>query len=277
MKIGSFEITPFVEQTFKLDGGTMFGVVPKKIWCKLIESDENNLVRMETNLFVLSAYRKIILLDTGFGDFITEKEKKIYSTQHDTNIEAGLAEQDLSPDDIDIVFLTHLHSDHAGGAVKEENGKPVPRFRNAVYLVQKEEWDDAMNPNERTAAVYFPERLEVLEDSGQLQLLDGDSEFLPGIRAVKTGGHTRGHQAIEAESEDSLFVFYADIVPSQYHLRIPYVASVDLFPLEVMEVKRKLFERLSGRDNVIAFDHDLEIKMGRVIKEKDKFKVTPAE
>jgi len=276
MKIGSFEISPFVEQSFKLDGGTMFGVVPKKIWGKLVSSDDNNLIDMETNLFVLTAYRKHILLDTGFGDCITEKEKKIYATAGETGIESGLEKLEISPDDIDIVFLTHLHTDHAGGAVKEEDGKYVPRFKNAVYIVQREEWDDAMNPNERTAAVYIPERLEVLEEAGQLQLIDGDSEFLPGIKAVKTGGHTRGHQGIEAVSDGEMFAYYADIVPSRFHLRIPYVASVDLFPLEMLDIKRDLLDRLAQKNAVIGFDHDLEIKLGRIIKEDDKYNITPA-
>ncbi len=253
----------------------MFGVVPKKIWSKLIAADDNNLIKMEINLFVLTAYRKHILIDTGFGDCITDKEKKIYATGGESNIEAGLKGMELIPDDIDIVFLTHLHSDHAGGTIKEENGKLVPRFKNAVYLVQKDEWDDAMNPNERTAAVYYPDRLEVIEESGKLQLLADDAEFLPGIKAIKTGGHTRGHQAIEAESEGAGFAFYADIIPSRHHLRIPYVASVDLFPLDVMEVKKSLLERLAGTDTVLAFDHESEFKMGRVIKEDGKFNITP--
>jgi len=276
MKIGSFEISPFVEQSFKLDGGSMFGVVPKKIWQKLIVSDDNNLIKMETNLFVLTAYRKNILLDTGFGDCITEKEKKIYGTGGETNLESGLAALEMTPDDIDIVFLTHLHTDHAGGAVKEENGKPVPRFKNAVYIVQREEWDDAMNPNERTGAVYIPERLETLEEAGQLQLIDGDSEFLPGIKAVKTGGHTRGHQGIEAVSDGAMFAYYADIIPSRFHLRIPYVASVDLYPLDVMDFKRDLLDRLAERKAVIGFDHDLDIKLGRITKEDDKYNIIPA-
>jgi len=276
MRFGSFEITPFVEQAFRLDGGSMFGVVPKKIWGRLAEADENNLIRMETNLFVLTAYRKNILLDTGLGDCLTEKEKRIYAAPGVSDIENGLKQIGLSPDDIDVVFLTHLHTDHAGGAVKLENGQPVPRFKNAVYMVQKDEWDDAMTPDERTSAVYIPERLEVLEQSGKLKLIDGRAEFLPGIFAVKTGGHTRGHQAMDSESEGALFVYYADIVPSSWHLQISYVAAVDLFPQETMAVKKKLLERLARRDSLIGFDHDLRIKIGRVRKENDLYLAVPA-
>jgi glyoxylase-like metal-dependent hydrolase (beta-lactamase superfamily II) len=277
MKFGQFEITPFVEQSFRLDGGSMFGVVPKKIWGKLIEADDNNLIPMVTNLFVLTAYRKNILIDTGLGDCMTEKERKVYATAGESNIETGLTNIGISPDEIDIVFLSHLHTDHAGGAIKEENGQLVPRFKNAAYMVQNDEWQDAVNPNERTAAVYIPERLKVLETAEQLQLLDGEAEILPGIKAVKTGGHTGGHQAIEAESEGTTVVYYADIVPSSHHLKLPYVASVDLFPLTTMDVKRKLLTRLLNGNMAIAFDHDLDIKIGSLSQDNGKLTVSSAE
>ena len=261
MKFGQFEIIPFVERKFKLDGGSMFGVIPKKIWGKMLPADENNLIPMETNLFVVRTPDKNILLDTGLGNCLSELEKKIYAIDTDTNIELGLQAMGLSTDDIDIVFLSHLHTDHAGGAVMFENEKIVPRFKNAGYMVQKTEWNDAINPNERTAAVYIPERLKVLEDSGQLELIDGEQEIFPGIRAIPTGGHTPGHQAIEISSEGATVVYYADIVPSSHHVRVPYVAAVDLNPLETMVVKRELTARLLDGDYTIVFDHDVDIKM----------------
>jgi len=277
MKFGSFEILPLVEQTFQLDGGTMFGVVPKKIWSKLVSVDDNNLVPMQTNLFVIKANDKNILCDTGFGDCLTDQEKKIYAVIKETNIEKGLNKIGLSADDIDFVFLSHLHTDHAAGAVKSDGDSMVPRFKNAKYIVQKQEWDDAMNPNERTAAVYIPERLSVLEKSGQLMLVDGDDEILPGVRVVKTGGHTAGHQALEVTSGNQTVVYYADIVPSSYHVKVPYVASVDLFPLDTMAVKRELVNRLLDSGGAIAFDHDTEIKIGRLSKEEHKITVEKIE
>jgi len=248
----------------------MFGVVPKKIWGKLVPSDENNLVPMETNLFLLKAGGKKILLDTGFGDCLSSGEKKIYAVSEATNIETGLKEIGVGPGDIDIVFLTHLHTDHAGGAVKRDGNRIVPRFPKATYFVQATEWRDAMKPNERTAAVYIPERLEVLEKAGQLELLDGDSEIMPHLRAVKTGGHTPGHQALEAESGGTTVVYYADIMPSSLHVRIPYVAAVDLDPLTTMAVKRELIERLLATEAAIAFDHDTGIKIGRLTRDDKK-------
>jgi len=264
---------PFVERRFRLDGGAMFGIVPKIIWRRFIDCDEDNRVPMQTNLFVLKADNKNILLDTGFGDCLKKSEKKIYAIKGETAIESGLNNIGLKTDDINYVFLSHLHTDHAAGAVKSVDGNYVPRFDRAKYVVQKTEWDDAMNPDERTSAVYIPERLLVLKDAGQLELIDGDTELLPGVKAIRTGGHTPGHQAIEAISDGTTVVYYADIVPSLHHIKIPYVAAVDLDPLRTMEVKRELYDRLLRRNNAIAFDHDIDVKIGKLSKEDGKITV----
>jgi glyoxylase-like metal-dependent hydrolase (beta-lactamase superfamily II) len=273
MKFGSFEIIPFVERRFRLDGGSMFGIVPKIIWSRLIDCDEDNRVPMQTNLFVLKANNNNILFDTGFGDCLKNTEKKIYAVKGETAIESGLKEIGLMTDDINFVFLSHLHTDHAAGAVKSVDGKYVPRFGRARYIVQKIEWDDAMNPNERTSAVYIPDRLSVLKDAGQLELIDGDTELMPGVKMIRTGGHTPGHQAIEAISDGTTVVYYADIIPSLQHIKIPYVAAVDLDPLRTMEVKRKLLNKLCDINNAIVFDHDISIKIGKLSKEDGKVTV----
>jgi glyoxylase-like metal-dependent hydrolase (beta-lactamase superfamily II) len=270
MRFGDFEIIPFVEQKFRLDGGSMFGIVPKKIWGKLMEVDADNLIPMETNLFVLKTGRANILFDTGLGDCLGEREKKIYAASGETRIESGLKQMGLTTDDVDYVFLSHLHTDHAGGAVKMIDGKYVPRFNRARYVVQKREWRDGMNPDERTAAVYRPERLKVLEETGQLMLIDGDAELVPGVRVIRTGGHAPGHQAIEAVSGDTMVVYYADIMPSSHHLKVPYVPAVDLDPKRTMEVKRHLIKKLSENKSAIVFDHDIEIKIGRLSHDGDR-------
>jgi glyoxylase-like metal-dependent hydrolase (beta-lactamase superfamily II) len=277
MQLGDFQILPLVEQRFKLDGGSMFGVVPKKIWGRLVKADEANLVEMHTNLFVIKANGQNILCDTGLGDCLTEQERKIYAAFGKTGLETGLKEHGLAPDDIDYLFLSHLHTDHAGGAVKNDNGKLVTRFKNARYIMQKREWEDASSPNERTSAVYIKERLDVLEKSGQMELLNGNSDILPGVKAVLTGGHTPGHQGIEVSSDGKTAVYYADIMPFSYHARIPYVAAVDLNPLETMDVKRKLVKRLLDEDMVICFDHDTEIKIGRLTLDDKKVVVNKIE
>jgi len=277
LKFGRFEIIPFVEQAFRLDGGSMFGVIPKKIWGKLMPADEDNLITMETNLFVLKAGGKNFLLDTGLGDCISPVEKKVYAASGQTNIENGLKELGLSTEDINFVILTHLHTDHSGGAVMNENGALVPRFKKAKYIVQKIEWHEAMNPNERTAAVYISDRLAVIEKAGQLELVDGDTEIIPGVRVLRTGGHTPGHQGVEAVSEGASAAYYADIFPSSHHIRIPYVAAVDLDPVKTMEVKRRLVDKFLKEQTAIAFDHDTNIKIGRLVEREGKITVNRIE
>lgn len=269
-RFGDFTMHHFIERRFQLDGGSMFGVIPKKIWSKMAHSDSDNLIDIQTNLYLVNTGDKKILCDTGLGTTLSEREQKIYSTQGESKIESGLAEIGFAPDEIDYVILTHLHTDHAGGAVKQSNEDRetlVPRFKNARYIVQKEEWDDAMNPNERTSAVYIPKRLLPLQQAGQLDLVDGDIELLRGVKLVKTGGHTAGHMGVEFSSGGETVVYYADIIPSSHHFKVPYVAAVDLYPLETMKVKRSLNKRAKAGEIKIAFDHDIQIYIGSASEE----------
>jgi glyoxylase-like metal-dependent hydrolase (beta-lactamase superfamily II) len=274
-KFGDFVIYHFVEQVFKLDGGTMFGVIPKKIWAAMIPADEDNLIPMKINLFVVDTGHKKILCDTGLGTVLGKKEQKIYGVSEPSRLESGLREIGFSPADIDYVVLTHLHTDHAGGSVMEENGRLTTRFKNARYVVQKEEWQEATNPDERTSAVYIVERLKGLSEAGQLDLIDGDLELLPGVKLVKTGGHTAGHQGVEFSSGGKTVVYYADIIPSSHHFKVPYVASVDLFPRDTMKVKRTLVKRALAGEIAIAFDHDFNIPIGVAREEGLKTIIEP--
>lgn len=274
-RFGDFTIHHFIEQTFKLDGGSMFGVVPKKIWGKFMPSDDDNLIPMVTNLFVVETGTKKILCDTGLGNILTEREKKVYAAFAPSQIDSGLWSVGFSTADIDYVIFSHLHTDHSGGAVRVIDGRLAPRFPNARYVVQKREWDDAMHPDERTSAVYIAERLRVIEEAGQLQLVDGDVELLPGVKLVRTGGHTPGHQGMEFSSGGTTVVYYADIIPSSHHFKVPYVASVDLFPLDTMKVKRSLVKRALAGEIIIAFDHDIEIPIGTAVVDGVRTIITP--
>jgi glyoxylase-like metal-dependent hydrolase (beta-lactamase superfamily II) len=274
-KFGDFTIHHFIERRFKLDGGSMFGIVPKKIWGKLVDSDSDNLIAMNTNLFLVDTGNHRCLCDTGLGTMLNEREQKIYAAFEPSRIETGLADIGYASGDIDYVLMSHLHLDHAGGVARVENGRTVPRFKNARYVVQKDEWHDAMNPNERTSAVYKADMLKVLEDAGQLDLIEGDIDLFPGVRLVRTGGHTGGHQGIEFSSGGQTIVYYADIVPFSHHLKVPYVASVDLFPLDTMKVKRKLVKRALAGEIAIAFDHDIDIPIGVAKEEGVKIIVNP--
>ncbi|TFH38255.1 MAG: MBL fold metallo-hydrolase, partial [Chrysiogenales bacterium] len=218
---------------------------------------------------------KNMIFDIGLGDTLSEREKKVYTTDGVSSMDAGLASTGLNADDIDYVILTHLHPDHAGGAVKQtDRGGFVPRFPYAKYIIRAQEWEVAVNPDERTSAVYIPERLHVLKESGQVEFIDGNTELFPGIRAVHTGGHTEGHFALEMESGGERVFYYADIFPTSHHMRVPFVPSTDLFPLDTRKIKRaKLPQILDGV--VMAFDHDINLPLARVKTEGRRMMAEP--
>lgn len=275
MKLGNFEIRTFVEQEFRLDGGSMFGVVPKSLWQKLIPADENNLIPMVTNLYVLEADGRTILFEAGLGDSLSDREKKIYGTVGESRIESGLEELGYTVDDIDVVILTHLHTDHCAGAVKRNGDRHVPRFPKAEYIIDRREWDQALHPDERTGAVYVPDRLISLEMSGQVKFIEGDTELFPGIRTIQTGGHTPYHFGLEIESGGEYLYYYADILCTTAHLRIAYIPATDLDPLQSMRSKRDLLSRVQATNGVVAFDHDVKMPLARLRQDGRKLFAEP--
>ena len=277
MKFGDFEIYSFVEHKLRLDGGSMFGVIPKVIWQKFMPVDENNMIPMHTNLFVLKAHGKNFIFDCGLGDTLSDFEKRIYNVVGESMLSKGLQKLGMSEDDIDVVILTHLHTDHVGGAVKKVKDKLVPRFPNAKYVIDKKEWHDATHPNERTGAVYVVERYGALEKSGQIEFIDSDVVLYPGISLDHTGGHTEGHFGIRMESGGKKVWYYADIFCTSAHMAVPYVPATDLYPLRTMEVKRKLLPRIIDEKIIMAFDHDVNMAFATVVKDGKKLKVTPIE
>ncbi len=185
MKLGDIELISILENSFYLDGGGMFGVIPRVIWGRLVEYDENNLIRLDLNPLLVKTKNENIVIDTGFGDILNEKQQKMYSLSGLTKWDDELSKHGLKPDDITAVILTHAHADHAMGALKlGSDGKPELRFPNAKIYMQKREWQDAMNPNERTAATYFVDNLRIFEETGKLELLDGDGEIFKNISGI---------------------------------------------------------------------------------------------
>ena len=275
MKIGRFGIFSIVENSFKIDGGAMFGVVPRIIWQKVYPPDENNMVKLDMNLLLIRTDGENILIDAGIGDALSERQKKMFGVERLSSLAKGLDEQNLSPEDIDLVLLTHLHADHAGGVIAlDENGTRVPRFPNARHVVQSKEWKEAMHPDERTSATYFTSNLKILEEEKLLELIDGEDEAATGIKLINTGGHTPGHQAVLIEDGEDKILWAGDIIPSTHHLRIPYVASVDLLPRETMEQKKRFLQMCSQDGWILAFDHDLKVKLGKIEEKDGVFKAT---
>jgi glyoxylase-like metal-dependent hydrolase (beta-lactamase superfamily II) len=275
MKLGDIELIPIVENSFKLDGGSMFGIVPKIIWSKLCPSDENNLVSMDINPLIIKTGKETLVIDTGFGDTLNEQRQKMYALSGPTRWDDELARNGLKPGDITGVIFTHAHADHAMGALKlSGEGKSELRFPNARYYIQKREWRDANNPNERTVATYMVDKLRLIQDSGKLELLEGDGQLFPGISVKLIGGHTPGMQAVMVDSGGQRVIYPGDLMPLTAHMKIAYVAAVDLDPITTMAQKRWLHERMLKDDWILAFDHDIVYKFAK-FKEDQDGKVIP--
>lgn len=274
LKLGDKEVYSIVDNSFKIDGGAMFGVVPKVIWERLMSPDENNMIRLDLNLLLVKSDGKNILLDSGIGDTLNEKQKKIYGVKKNSNLEKALSEIGLKPENIDLVILTHLHLDHAGGVVKFNSKKEkIPRFPKAKYVIQREEWKYALQPDERTKATYIVDNFMGLDECGAVDLVNGDKEIVPGIKVKLTGGHTKGQQVIFIEGGGKTIVYPGDIIPTISHLKIPYVAGVDIYPLDVMEVKKKLIKETLENNWMIAFDHEIDTKVCYLERVNDKIEV----
>jgi glyoxylase-like metal-dependent hydrolase (beta-lactamase superfamily II) len=274
--LGQFEVYSFVENRMHLDGGAMFGLIPKKMWTREQGCDENNLVPLDLNLLLIKAHGKSFLVDTGCGDVGTEKEQKIYGLHTHTQLEQKIAVCGLSPDAVDFVIFSHLHYDHSGGGLKRDpDGRIRTRFPNARYIVNRIEWEDANHPNERTTAAYIPPYIAAYRESGQVDVVEGTMELYSGITLRHTGGHTAGHQAVIIASDGKAIGYYADIFPTATHLKTAWVAAVDTHPLDSLKVKKTILKACVDNSICLAFDHDTNIKIGRVSEDNGRFSVAP--
>lgn len=256
----------------QLDGGAMFGVVPKTLWERKIPADAKNRIPMGMRCLLVEHPDGLVLIDTGIGNKEDEKFLGIYGIEaevpgHRTMLDAALAAAGFSADDVRVVINTHLHFDHAGGnTVLDAKGEVVPAFPNARYLVQAGEMHYATHTNERTAASYFPRNWDALKASGQLELVDGKQELLAGIRMRHTPGHTPHHQSIVIESAGETAVFLGDVCPTAAHVPLAWIMGYDVEPLVTLESKRALWREAVGANWLVVFEHDATHAWGRIVE-----------
>ncbi len=246
----------------------MFGVVPKVLWERCCPADEQNRIELALNCLLIRAHGKNILVDTGLGGKQDEKFRKMFAVERRPTLQESLKAVGVEPADIDMVINTHLHFDHAGGnTMKGEDGKLKPTFPRAKYLIQAGEFEDGVHPSERTKASYRPENIVPVADHDRWELLDGETEILPGISVVVTDGHTRHHQGVKIESEGKIAFYLGDLIPTVSHLPLPYIMGYDLFPLQTLKAKRRILDKAFEQQWLLLFEHDPKIQMGRVRKD----------
>ncbi len=273
---------------FKLDGGAMFGVVPKSIWNKINPADENNLCSWALRCLLIEDGGRLILVDNGNGDKQDAKFFSHYYLHGDDTLDKSLAKYGFHRDDITDAFLTHLHFDHCGGSISREGDKLVPTFKNATYWSNKEHWDWAVNPNEREKASFLKENILPIQESGHLKFIDvtagtnnklGETTFTENISARFVSGHTQAMMLPQVKFKGRTIVFMADLLPSQGHIPLPYIMGYDMFPLTTLNEKKAFLKEAVEGDYILFFEHDKDHECCTLqqtekgIRSKDFFKL----
>jgi glyoxylase-like metal-dependent hydrolase (beta-lactamase superfamily II) len=254
--IGDFELTALTDGIYHLDGGAFFGVIPKALWSRKVKVDEKNLVPTGLNSVLVRTGERNILIETGIGNKLPEKMAQIFGQP--AKLLENLRSAGLSPDNIDIVINSHLHFDHCGWNTVRENGAIKATFPRAIYYVQEGEWKHA-HENQRDGVSYFSENYDPLVESGQMKLLRGTHEILPGISVEVFPGHTRDMQAIMIQSKGQTACYISDLIPTSAHLDLNWVMGFDLYPLETIESRKRYYARAVPEKWLTMFTHDPEV------------------
>jgi glyoxylase-like metal-dependent hydrolase (beta-lactamase superfamily II) len=276
VRFGALRLDVVRGPDFWLDGGAMFGVVPKVLWENKLPADDRNRVPLATNCLLVRGSDFVALVETGLGSKWDAKSRDIYAIDDRTTVERSLADLGVGPGDVDALVLSHLHFDHAGGATRFEEGVPVPAFPNSILYVQADELSHARSPNERDRASYRPEDWEPYAPTGRLATVSGETEIRPGLSVVPVRGHNAGMQAIRIESEGKVAFYFADALPTTAHLPIPWIMAYDLYPVDLIENKKRLLAQAVEEKWLCVFEHDRDVPWGTIVENKEgKRRVEP--
>jgi len=276
MKIGKYTVRAIDAGGLKLDGGAMFGIIPKPLWEKTNPADISNRVQLSTRVLYVTYDNRKVLIDTGMGTKWDEKSRNIYGLDNIPSISEKLRQFNVEPDVITDVILTHLHFDHAGGAVAMENDKLIPAFRNARYYVQKENFEWAMNPSDRDRGSYKKTNFVPLVENGILTLTNPGDFFDDGFQFINIYGHTFAQQLVKFTDSNKTLVYCGDLIPFSSHIHLPYIMGYDLQPLVTLKEKKELLSKAADDEWILVFEHDpfiagatvLRTEKGFIIKDK---------
>ena len=269
-KIGRWQVHAIQAGIQRLDGGAMFGVVPRTLWERKIKPDERHRITLGMRCLLVEHESGLVVIDTGAGNKENEKFHEIYGVDNagaegGTRLEDGLAQLGVKPADVGLVIGTHLHFDHFGGSTRRgPDGKIAPTFPKARYVVQSGEWEYATHTNERTAASYFPHNFVPIREAGQFDFVSGEKEIVKGISVVPTPGHVPFHQGVKLASDGEVAFYMADLAPTIHHLPLPWIMGYDVEPLVTLESKRRVLTRAAADHWLLVFEHDATLPWTRI-------------
>ena len=275
MKFGDYRVEVIPDCEFRLDGGAMFGVVPRNLWARVHPPDDQNRIRMNMNCLFIEADGERILIDTGIGEKWNEKHRAMYGINRTRSFDESLkAIAGVAATDITIVINTHLHFDHAGGnSIRNDSGQVVPAFPNARYFISRAEYEHAESPHERDRASYFPENWQPMKESGQVELKAAEYEVVPGLTMETHAGHNRSMQCARLAREGKTLFGFADLVPTRAHVPWAWVMGYDLYPVETVAAKKRLLPQAARENWTCLFYHDPEQAFGEIVEEDGKLRV----
>jgi glyoxylase-like metal-dependent hydrolase (beta-lactamase superfamily II) len=266
LTFGSFELSIISDGTYPLDGGAFFGVIPKIMWSRKAAADERNYVQAGLNSLLIRTGKQIVLVETGMGNKLAERMVKFYGQP--AQLVTNLAAAEIAPEDVDVVINTHLHFDHCGWNTLRKDGKIVPTFPRAKYYAPEGEWQYARKPSERDSISYIPDNYDPLVQSGQMTLLKGGEEVVPGISVKTFPGHTASMQAVIVESGGRTCCYISDLIPTTAHIDITWGMGFDLYPLQTIESKKEYYAKALAEKWVTVFTHDAKVPWAYVERDE---------